>query len=49
MLLNLTKHQRADVDKVYMSKVHSDQSINYLSTEEKKQGLNMKKKCKGIN
>ena len=32
MLLNLIKHQRPDID-------HSNQSINYLSMEEKKEGL----------
>ena len=41
-LLNLTKHQQADVDKIYL-KIRLNQSINYLSTEEKKPGLDMKK------
>ena len=31
-LLNLIKHQQRDID-------HSNQSINYLSTEEKKEAL----------
>ena len=43
VLLNLIKHQRADVEKVICtSRIHSDQSIDYLSKREKKYGLNMK-------
>ena len=37
VLLNLIKHQRADIDKfIYTSKSHSNQSINCLLMEEKK-------------
>ena len=34
VLLNVMKHQRPEF--MYMLKIHSSQSINYLSTEEKK-------------
>ena len=30
------KHQRPDVDKIYSSKIHLNQSINYLLTEKEK-------------
>ena len=37
VLMNLIKHQRSNVKKfIYLSSIHLDQSINYLSTEEKK-------------
>ena len=36
VLLNLIKHQRPDIDKIYISKIHSNQSINCLLKEEKK-------------
>ena len=37
VLLNLIKHQRADIDKfIYTSKIDPNQSINYLLMEEKK-------------
>ena len=37
VLLNLIKHQRTDIDKLlYMSKIHSNQSINCLFIKEKK-------------
>ena len=37
VLINLIKHQRPDVEKVYLvSKFHSIESINYLLIEEKK-------------
>ena len=37
VLMNLIKHQRSNVKKfIYFSSIHLDQSINYLSTEEKK-------------
>ena len=41
VLLNLIEHQRPGIDKIYiyMSKIHSNQSINYLLMEEKKQEL----------
>ena len=35
VLLNLTKHQRPDIDKISLY-VNSNQVINYLSREEKK-------------
>ena len=36
-LLNLIKYQRPDIDKfIYTSKIHSNQSINYLLEEEKR-------------
>ena len=44
MLLNLIKYLRPDVDKIYiyiyMSKIHSNESIHCLSSEEKQYGLN---------
>ena len=38
VLLNLIKNQRQDIDQIYLfvKKVHSNQSINYLLMEEKK-------------
>ena len=36
VLLNLIKHQRPDIDNIYISKIHSNQSINCLLNEEKK-------------
>ena len=36
VLLNLGKHQQPDIDKIYTSKIHSDQNINCLLMEEKK-------------
>ena len=36
VLLNLIKHQRPDIDKISISKIHSNQSINCLLKEEKK-------------
>ena len=44
VLWNLLKHQRPDIDKVYL--YIKDPSINYLLTEEKKQELKIKKKAK---
>ena len=44
VLWNLLKHQRQDIDKVYL--YIKDPSINYLLTEEKKQELKIKKKAK---
>ena len=36
VLLNLVKHQRPDIKKIYLYvKIHLNQSINYLLTEEK--------------
>ena len=36
VLLNLIKHWQPDIDKfIYMSKIHVNQSINYLLMEEK--------------
>ena len=41
-LLNLIKHQRPDIDKIYSYvKDHSNQSTNCLLMEEKKQELKM--------
>ena len=38
ILLNLMKNQQPDFDKIYLCvKIHSNQSINFLLTEEKKQ------------
>ena len=40
VLQNLIKNQRPDTDKIiYMSKIHSNQSVNCLLMEEKKQEL----------
>ena len=40
VLLNLITNQWPDIEKfVYMSKIHPNQSINYLLTEKKKQEL----------
>ena len=37
VLLNLIKHQWSDIEKtIYMSEIHSNQSINYLLMEDKK-------------
>ena len=36
VLLNLMENQQQDLDKIYMSKINSNQSINCLSLEEKK-------------
>ena len=38
VLLNIIKHQRPDFDNFFFftSRIHSNQSINYLSTGEKK-------------
>ena len=37
VLLNLIKHWQPDIDKfIYMSKIHVNQSINYLLMEAKK-------------
>ena len=48
VLLNLIKHQRPDIDKIYLCiKIHLNQNINYLSTKEKKLEL-MNKKSKSI-
>ena len=41
VLLNLIKHQRTDIDK--MSKIHLNQSINYLLTKRKSSNQNIKK------
>ena len=36
VLLNLIKNQRSDIDNIYTSKIHSNQSINCLLMEKKK-------------
>ena len=47
--MNLIKHQRSNVKKfIYLSSIHLDQSINYLSTEEKKQALKILKILKHL-
>ena len=49
VLMNLIKHQRSNVKKfIYLSSIHLDQSINYLSTEEKKQALKILKILKHL-
>ena len=38
--MNLVKNQQPDFDKIYLFvKIHSNQSMNFLLTEEKKQEL----------
>ena len=40
VLMNLVKNQQPDFDKIYLFvKIHSNQSMNFLLTEEKKQEL----------
>ena len=40
VLLKLVKNQQPDFDKIYLFvKIHSNQSMNFLLTEEKKQEL----------
>ena len=36
VLLNLIKHQRPDIDKIYTSKIHLNQRTSCLLMEEKK-------------
>ena len=50
VLLNLIKHQRTDINKIYLKilKIHSNQNFNYLLWKGKKNRDNSFKKSKSI-